>query len=122
MSEEAEITFWNSVKDSDDPAMLQAYLDRFPEGVFAPLAKIKLDKLYKVEGSQDSSIRTFEGHSSWGVSSVAFAPDGRTALSGSGDDTLKLWDVDLFGGRKGKAGKKTTPQTAKRRSTAKAYA
>jgi hypothetical protein len=41
--------------------MLQAYLDRFPEGVFAPLAKIKLDKLYKVEGSQDSSIRTFEG-------------------------------------------------------------
>jgi hypothetical protein len=36
-------------------------------------------------------IRTFTGHS--GVRSVAFAPDGRTALSGSQDGTLKLWDI-----------------------------
>jgi WD40 repeat protein len=27
------------------------------------------------------------------VESVAFSPDGRFALSGSGDDTLILWDV-----------------------------
>jgi hypothetical protein len=27
------------------------------------------------------------------VLAVAFSPDGRTALSGSWDDTLKLWDV-----------------------------
>jgi hypothetical protein len=40
----------------------------------------------------DQSIRTFTGHS-WNVGSVAFAPDGRTALSGSDDETLKLWDV-----------------------------
>jgi chemotaxis response regulator CheB len=40
----------------------------------------------------DQSIRTFAGHSEY-VGSVAFAPDGRTALSGSGDRTLKLWDV-----------------------------
>jgi WD40 repeat protein len=32
------------------------------------------------------------GNSSW-VHSVAFSPDGRTALSGSADHTLKLWDV-----------------------------
>jgi hypothetical protein len=39
----------------------------------------------------DQSIRTFAGHSL--ISSVAFAPDGRTALSGGGDKRLKLWDV-----------------------------
>ena len=44
-SEDAEIAFWNSVKDSNNPAMLQAYLDQFPGGLFAQLAKMKLDKL-----------------------------------------------------------------------------
>ena len=38
------------------------------------------------------SLRTFTGHSRV-VSSVAFSPDGRTALSGSTDGTLKLWEV-----------------------------
>jgi WD40 repeat protein len=37
-------------------------------------------------------LRTFNGHAST-VSAVAFASDGRTALSGSDDRTLKLWDV-----------------------------
>jgi WD40 repeat protein len=37
----------------------------------------------------DRSVRTFQGHVEW-VTSVAFAPDGRTALSGSWDETLKL--------------------------------
>jgi WD40 repeat protein len=36
--------------------------------------------------------RTFVGHSST-VLSVAASPDGRFALSGSGDNTLKLWDL-----------------------------
>ena len=37
-------------------------------------------------------IRKFVGHTDL-ISSVAFSPDGRTALSGSFDNTLKLWDV-----------------------------
>jgi WD40 repeat protein len=39
-------------------------------------------------------LRSFTGHKSY-VRSVAFSPDGRFALSGggSGDNTLKLWDI-----------------------------
>lgn len=40
-----ELEFWKSVKDSEDPDMLQAYLDKYPNGKFFPLAKIKIKKL-----------------------------------------------------------------------------
>jgi adenylate cyclase len=40
-----ELTFWNSVKDSNDPAMLEAYLEKYPEGEFKALAEIQLAKL-----------------------------------------------------------------------------
>ena len=39
-----------------------------------------------------TELRRFEGHTDW-INGVAFAPDGTTALSGSGDATLILWDV-----------------------------
>ena len=44
-SAEIEITFWNTVKDSNDPAMLRIYLARFSDGAFADLARIMLEKL-----------------------------------------------------------------------------
>ncbi|MBN4001409.1 WD40 repeat domain-containing protein [Nostoc sp. LPT] len=37
-------------------------------------------------------LRTLTGHNS-GVNAVAIAPDGKTAVSGSGDKTLKQWDL-----------------------------
>lgn len=40
-----EVTFWNSVKDSKDPAMFEAYLSKYPDGEFKPLAEIQLAKL-----------------------------------------------------------------------------
>ncbi|MFN3743269.1 MAG: DUF4189 domain-containing protein [Hyphomicrobiaceae bacterium] len=44
-SEAAETALWDSVKDSRDPAEVQTYLDRFPNGIFAPLARIRLRNL-----------------------------------------------------------------------------
>jgi hypothetical protein len=40
-----ELTFWDSVKDSDNPAMYAAYLEKYPEGSFATLAKVRIDEL-----------------------------------------------------------------------------
>lgn len=40
-----ELTFWESVRASDNPAMVQAYLEKFPEGEFKVLAEIRLAEL-----------------------------------------------------------------------------
>jgi carboxyl-terminal processing protease len=36
---------WDSVKNSDDPAEVQTYLDKYPNGYFVDLAKARLDEL-----------------------------------------------------------------------------
>jgi hypothetical protein len=40
-----ELAFWGSIKDSRDPADFQAYLDQYPGGSFAPLARNRLAAL-----------------------------------------------------------------------------
>jgi class 3 adenylate cyclase len=47
-----EIAFWESVKDSDNPAMYEAYLERYPEGAFAALAAVRLDELEKAANAR----------------------------------------------------------------------
>ena len=43
----SERLFWESIKDSDDPAMFEAYLQQFPNGEFTSLARLKRNKLEK---------------------------------------------------------------------------
>jgi len=38
-------------------------------------------------------IRIFEGHTDW-VEAVAVTPDGKHAISGSWDNTLRVWDIE----------------------------
>ena len=42
---EVELAFWDSVRESDNPASLQAYREKYPEGDFKALAEIRLDEL-----------------------------------------------------------------------------
>ena len=40
-----ELAFWDAVKDSANPDMHEAYLERYPDGAFAALAKVRLTEL-----------------------------------------------------------------------------
>ncbi|MBV9590945.1 MAG: adenylate/guanylate cyclase domain-containing protein, partial [Hyphomicrobiales bacterium] len=42
---EVEIAFWDSIKDSDNVAEFEVYLDRYPDGAFSALAKTRRDAL-----------------------------------------------------------------------------
>ncbi|HZF33019.1 MAG TPA: caspase family protein [Candidatus Angelobacter sp.] len=40
-----EVVFWQSIQSSNSPAQYQAYLDQYPSGTFAPLARARIDEL-----------------------------------------------------------------------------
>jgi adenylate cyclase len=40
-----ELAFWDTVKDSSNPEMYSAYLERYPDGAFATLAKVRVEEL-----------------------------------------------------------------------------
>ncbi|MDR5775492.1 MULTISPECIES: SUMF1/EgtB/PvdO family nonheme iron enzyme [unclassified Caballeronia] len=44
-SEQYELTFWESIKDSTYPSDYEAYLKAYPNGRFATLAKARIDRL-----------------------------------------------------------------------------
>jgi len=52
---EAEVAFWNSVKDTREPAELMLFLKKFPAGVFAELARARLARLEGTAGSQPTA-------------------------------------------------------------------
>ncbi|MGA8402653.1 MAG: adenylate/guanylate cyclase domain-containing protein [Stellaceae bacterium] len=37
-----ELAFWESIADANDPALFQAYLDKYPEGEFVVIAKARI--------------------------------------------------------------------------------
>jgi hypothetical protein len=42
---EIELSFWESVRESDNPTLIQAYLEKYPNGEFRALARIRVDEL-----------------------------------------------------------------------------
>lgn len=45
LEQQAEMELWNLVKESADAIMVRSYLERYPNGSFAPTAQVLLDKL-----------------------------------------------------------------------------
>ena len=56
----AETVFWQSVADSANPADFEAYLEQWPEGVFARLARTRLAELEL--GDADAQFSLGERH------------------------------------------------------------
>ena len=56
---EIELSFWETVRASDNPALIQAYLEKYPDGEFSALAQIRVDELRwrKVMGEQGGPRR-----------------------------------------------------------------
>ena len=50
VSSEAEMEFWNGVKDSDDPEEVVLYIEQFPRGAYVELAQRRLAELRGKKG------------------------------------------------------------------------
>lgn len=50
-----DVVFWKSIQGSESKAEYQAYLERFPKGVFSTLANARLDKLKRA--SRESTLK-----------------------------------------------------------------
>jgi len=42
---EIELSFWESVRESDNPKLIRAYLEKYPNGEFSALAQIRVHAL-----------------------------------------------------------------------------
>jgi serine/threonine-protein kinase len=61
VTQELELVYWKDIKDSDDLADLQGFLDKFPSGIYADLARRRVRKLgggVSADGSDTGSQAT----------------------------------------------------------------
>jgi len=56
VTQELELVYWKDVKDSTDPEELLGFLDRFPAGIYADLARRRLRKLTGADSSPDQTV------------------------------------------------------------------
>lgn len=50
-----ELTFWDSIKDGESRALFESYLARYPDGVFAGLAKAKIAEIANRQSRQSDT-------------------------------------------------------------------
>lgn len=56
--EASDTAFWTSVRDSRDPEEIKAYLAAFPDGLYAPLARLRLGRLGRADAAPPAGVPT----------------------------------------------------------------
>ena len=51
-----ELSFWDSVKDSTNPAVLKTYIDRYPNGEFASIARALIDHFEQKAKAEQAAL------------------------------------------------------------------
>jgi serine/threonine-protein kinase len=59
-SQEVELEFWRAIKDGNDPDDFELYVQQFPNGIYAKLAKRKIAKLRGVPLDDESTAKAKE--------------------------------------------------------------
>ena len=77
---ETELVFWRSISKNNDPNEIELYLEEFPDGAFAKLARIKLAKIRGLESDEVNKNR---------LQRASQAQEERADLEAQRDATLK---------------------------------
>ncbi|KAG0051841.1 WD repeat-containing protein 90, partial [Linnemannia elongata] len=96
--DDGNVRLWDMISSSPGP-VLQGHTDFVTGIAFSPNGQLIATsgsadhRVMLWDASTGDLISTFDGHS-LDVNDVAFSPDGRTIASGSGDRTVRLWEVN----------------------------
>ena len=97
---EVELAVWNSVKDTTLPAELEAYLAIYPNGVFAPLARIRLEALRGTPNAEAAAQAAREqeaqaGKQDWPRARLAFS-QGKFVIADFEIGTIQNMHLDNY--------------------------
>ncbi len=68
VTQEVELVYWKEIRDSSDPQEFQAYLQRFPDGIYSDLARRRLQRL------REGSAASVSGPTGQAAAGAADAP------------------------------------------------
>ncbi|MCP5365891.1 MAG: caspase family protein [Hyphomicrobiales bacterium] len=79
-----ETVFWQSVRDSDNPALYRAYLEQYPAGVYAPIARVRLHALESIHPGTPEAPQAVEAATRTSTDSTRIPPSPKAATKETG--------------------------------------
>jgi uncharacterized caspase-like protein len=85
-----EMLFWESIKDSSNPALFQAYLQKYPDGLFSEIAQIKIQGMKKPQAGEPPETVVEQADKKTNKPVLAYAQD----VSKSYEILLRRWSTE----------------------------